>query len=301
MRRLLNRTLLAVLASSACWAGQASALVYTATYTGTVSEGLDTTGVFGAAGRNLAGLTFSATFNVNTDLGFVTGSGPGLLEVGGYSPTSLGFPFGNPITSSSITIDGVTFNFADVTLPTIEGSDFYSNQDRIRTFDNAAIYEPGHCGLPHPQGFCATSGFDLLVHNYSQDITPTALSKQNRRMDLYAETNSRDHPFVVGSPPHYFTNVDYNLIGDLLIDDFIYTNATRQTVYSARATARLNPTALNITVSSIPEPTTWALMIGGFGLAGATLRRRDPSTGCQGANVIQRRPRSSDIASAQGS
>jgi hypothetical protein len=24
----------------------------------------------------------------------------------------------------------------------------------------------------------------------------------------------------------------------------------------------------------VPEPTTWALMIGGFGLAGAALRRR---------------------------
>lgn len=31
-----------------------------------------------------------------------------------------------------------------------------------------------------------------------------------------------------------------------------------------------------LTVSSVPEPTTWALMILGFGLIGATLRRRHP-------------------------
>jgi PEP-CTERM motif len=30
----------------------------------------------------------------------------------------------------------------------------------------------------------------------------------------------------------------------------------------------------SLTVAAVPEPTTWALMIGGFGLAGAALRRR---------------------------
>ena len=30
-------------------------------------------------------------------------------------------------------------------------------------------------------------------------------------------------------------------------------------------------------IAAVPEPTTWAMMIGGFGLAGATLRRRKPT------------------------
>ena len=35
----------------------------------------------------------------------------------------------------------------------------------------------------------------------------------------------------------------------------------------------------NISYNAVPEPGTWALMIGGFGLAGALLRRRRAVTG----------------------
>ena len=33
-------------------------------------------------------------------------------------------------------------------------------------------------------------------------------------------------------------------------------------------------TSFTLADSAVPEPATWAMMIGGFGLAGATLRRR---------------------------
>lgn len=36
----------------------------------------------------------------------------------------------------------------------------------------------------------------------------------------------------------------------------------------------------DVSVSSVPEPASWALMIGGFGLAGAALRRRRASVAC---------------------
>jgi hypothetical protein len=35
-----------------------------------------------------------------------------------------------------------------------------------------------------------------------------------------------------------------------------------------------NTNSVDVTISVVPEPATWAIMIAGFGLAGATLRRR---------------------------
>ena len=33
----------------------------------------------------------------------------------------------------------------------------------------------------------------------------------------------------------------------------------------------------NFSASAVPEPASWAMMVGGFGLLGATMRRRKPS------------------------
>jgi hypothetical protein len=70
---------------------------------------------------------------------------------------------------------------------------------------------------------------------------------------------------------HDFTADDYS-IG--YFDRETYDSATN--TYSVKANAVLSVTSLTIgeAGAAVPEPATWALMIGGFGLAGSALRRR---------------------------
>ena len=48
-----------------------------------------------------------------------------------------------------------------------------------------------------------------------------------------------------------------------------------QADYSSQAGAKIQLDNINVTaISAVPEPATWAMMIGGFGMIGATFRRR---------------------------
>ena len=60
---------------------------------------------------------------------------------------------------------------------------------------------------------------------------------------------------------------------------FLDTSATHYAKHAVFDLANLGATAISDTFSTFgvagaPEPATWALMVGGFGLAGAGLRRR---------------------------
>lgn len=58
--------------------------------------------------------------------------------------------------------------------------------------------------------------------------------------------------------------------GQLVVDNFYqYNNSTMQVNWAQAA-----PGLLSFSPRAVPEPATWAMMIGGFGLMGAALRRR---------------------------
>jgi len=97
--------LLASAALVACFGAAAplSAAVVQVQYTGTVSEGFDTTGIFGTAGSFLNGAAYTANYTFETTYG-TTHSSLGLTEVygGGLWGTI------SPSLGATITINGIT-------------------------------------------------------------------------------------------------------------------------------------------------------------------------------------------------
>jgi hypothetical protein len=103
----LSKLASGVIASTALMAAApASATMLVATYTGTISNGHDYTGVFGAANSNLTGDSYTAIYLIDTTKGYQSYSGGIDTAEGGSSTAHPGL--GNPIVSSSVTINGIT-------------------------------------------------------------------------------------------------------------------------------------------------------------------------------------------------
>jgi hypothetical protein len=105
---MIRRSLIALAFGLACSiGGAANAATLFATYTGTVSKGVDVQGLFGAAGADLTGDAFSATYTIDTDLG------PVFPFTGGVqgAPAGTGVLAGtvSPIISASLNIAGITY------------------------------------------------------------------------------------------------------------------------------------------------------------------------------------------------
>jgi hypothetical protein len=105
MNTPVNIWVLALAATIVC--APAAAAIKVATYTGTIAEGGDITGVFGTAGTDLTDQAFVARFRYNTALGRRETT-PGVVD------TLYGGSFYNTTTSllsATITINGVTRHF----------------------------------------------------------------------------------------------------------------------------------------------------------------------------------------------
>ena len=96
----------AVAAAGLLAAMPAAAIVKIATYSGTVSDGFDTSGVFGVANTNLTGASWVAIFTYDKLLGGLQVSGADFDE--SYGGQGYGQSGQSPVTNVSITINGVT-------------------------------------------------------------------------------------------------------------------------------------------------------------------------------------------------
>lgn len=108
---LTHRIVAAAVTTAALLAATpAAAIVKLATYSGTVSNGLDTTGVFGAANTDLTGTSWVAIFTYDKLLGGRQVSGTSSDE--SYGGEGYGQKGQSPVTNASVTINGVTRSIA---------------------------------------------------------------------------------------------------------------------------------------------------------------------------------------------
>ncbi|WP_394648694.1 PEPxxWA-CTERM sorting domain-containing protein [uncultured Sphingomonas sp.] len=206
----------------------------TVTVTGTVLNGLDAGGQFAGIGANLAGLPFSAVFTVEAQPGNT------VIQTG-----TLGYLFGrgagSPV-SAALTIGSRTYDFAG----SFSGS--------ARVMDAAG-----------------NGGTDLL--HYMVDDTNVALLPPDNTL-LYVGFDTLRN--VLNSANYSaFDQIDLTAQDGATGQVRIANRDAATGTYGASTYANLSLSTIRASVMSpVPEPATWAMMIAGFAMTGAALRRR---------------------------
>lgn len=243
-----GRIKLAAMAASALTilgTGAAQAAVITYVYEGTVAVGEDYSGVFGPADRWLDGLAFRAVFRRDTS---VIGAD---LHQSEFESSIEGDDDENPITAS-LTIDGVTWDFRPE-------YGFQGQEDY-----------PNGCGL----------GCDYEM--FSHEASAYFDGNQGANVvfeDVFVELGARGLGANVLPSSDFRTlpsiglNPDLEWFGGFEIEHIVYGSGGA-ILLDARAGGVLDVETLTVLSTAVPEPATWALMITGFGGAGAMLRRR---------------------------
>ena len=240
MKKILVAATLSALATSV--ALPAAAAVYVTTWSGTLVNGVDYTGEFGQFGRVLDGLAFTAVYTLDD-------SAPNAkLSISpGYSTITGGPNQGSPFTplTADLTITGHVMHFG-------VGPNIYheaSNGDAKGVISgNYNDYQDEIFG-----GFRDNS----IIRNEVTSTTSHFLTSSDPRM-----------PFATSGAGLTFSggfSINNNATG--------VGNERQRHAFSDFLTTRVE-TVLRPQGGAVPEPASWALLIGGFGMVGTLLRRR---------------------------
>ena len=237
-----SRSSLAGLAALAALAATqpAQATVMQAVYRGTVTRDLLGTGadLFGLEQSKLVGSAFTMTFRYDTALGRISGFGNEVADLtGGFGGAT------SPILLAQVRVNGVTRSVDGSALGNIE---LNVNFAGVAPFDCTLAEDFSTTGdqandlsIPVLQGCVFKPGFPMTTDFEA----PFAIHGGEDRLNSVAQVFTRDAQGVL-----------------------------REVAFTGNATdlvvTRFDPSA------AVPEPAAWALMIAGFGLAGARLRAR---------------------------
>jgi hypothetical protein len=228
----------AIFAALVLLAQPVRAATIVATWSGTITQGLDGTGYFGTANSDLAGDAFEAVFTYDTNLGALVSATGGRALAGGsltgYVPDA---EFSSPGTAT-LTIDGVTHDFTGS-----HGSSFAA----IQPYSGATL-QSTFVG----DSFSFVTGRDYISILTVND--PTLTPSLSTNYSGAACTISCEGYFELPGAPLTF---------GYLAPDFY--QLTVDGVFVEPPSGRpFGP--------PLPEPTTWLLMLLGFFGLGYTLR-----------------------------
>jgi hypothetical protein len=231
-----GKLILAGVAALGLSATSAQAALVDLTWSGTAT-GNDGLGLFGAPAF-LTGVAYTATYRFDTTVGFSQNNTDGVDQVVGGSFFDPDQPI--PLISASITINGVTVD---------ANGDYYSlyfRQSGEGSSQLTNLAQRENPGNPQPYGGELFQRVFRLGNFYGRPLDQAGV------FDFDASDNPGGH--------FNFFNVD--AMGNLSGPN------TDLSIIPDHLVIALAPSV------AVPEPATWAIMICGFGLAGAALRRR---------------------------
>lgn len=225
--------------------GQAGAEVYVITIFGQVTDFYDQTKVFGPGGSGAYTLPYKAVHLVSIPStgGNSYFDGTNTIYYGGADYGDI-----SPVRSS-ITIRGRTVSDSGV-------------------FSNGNIMNPNE-GSVNPVSNSTPYTYDILSFSYGRG----SIWVSNGIYNHFSTTSQQFQNGNLLTRVNYILNPTDSAGGrfQFLTEDLI------KGVYKVYARGSLNPQQINIKPLSagiVPEPSTWALMILGFGGIGAAMRRR---------------------------
>ena len=224
-----------------CGAGSAMAAVVIAEFRGTVTTGFGSPSVFGTS--DLVGQALTVRYRIDTEIGgfaFV-GSPAGVFTV--LMDDSVE---GSPLRQASIRINGQT-DVIDYSIP---------------NFDTQVSYFSNPAG---PYG-----SFGLVA--YASRYVPSVVSVNGEGLEYAAISMNAGGPAVMPFDLSDGWSPSSVMAGGNFAHQVGIPGGGFEYAYSF--TASFTNARIFEVAAGVPEPATWALMIGGFGLAGGALRRR---------------------------
>jgi hypothetical protein len=235
--------------------GPVGATIYTLTVNGTIStdpafsyDTTDRTGLFTTAGQSLAGKAFTVVYKIDSSEPWqVAPPSVGSITTVYTSGINFYYSLGEAIVAS-VKVGGVTFRNIGTGGQTADrfGADTQSQLALSESVPDTIQINTGLSGIDYTRGNTTFSGLNIRVNNG------------------FSNAGHLDTNLLTG--------------GTLDAFDFAPDGANGQVSFAANGNATtyayFRTSSTKLEIAAVPETSTWAMLVGGFGVIGGTLRRR---------------------------